>query len=305
MSSDLELRQLRIFVAVVEAQTLTRAAHALGMAQSTVSENVASLERALGTRVFGKSGRSLSLTAEGRALLPYAQKMLSLEREARAGVAAVGDGASATLVVATVESVSAYLLPPLVTALQRTWPKLRVSIESGSCADVRSKAKTGQIDVGLLLEREGRIKADERVLLRTPLVCFRARRAGDATPETAETLRKGVFFFSDRAGAYHQILRDQFRSTGYPAPSMNGLGTIEAVKRTVLRTAAAYGVLPGFAIAEELQSDRFESIPFRPPLDELELKAVRPGRRGPLAPVVQELFDRLESAGTARVRERR
>ena len=51
--------------------------------------------------------------------------------------------------------------------------------------------------------------------------------------QVAEALRKGVFFFSDRAGAYHQILRDQFRSTGFPAPSMSGLGTIEAVKRTV------------------------------------------------------------------------
>src|SRR5712671_1838896 len=252
MSADLELRQLRMFVAVVEAETLTRAAQSLGVAQSTVSENIASLERALGTRVFSKNGRTLGLTDEGRALVPYAQKMLSLEREARAGLAAVSDRASSTLVLGTVESVSAYLLPPLVTALQRTWPKLRVNIETGSCADVRGRARSGQIDVGLVLEREGRTRTDERLLLRTPLVCFKAPRATDASPEA---LRKGVFFFSDPAGAYHQILRDQFRSTGFPAPSMNGLGTIEAVKRTVMRTAGAYGILPGFAVAEELQSN--------------------------------------------------
>jgi DNA-binding transcriptional LysR family regulator len=296
-----------MFVAVVEEETITRAAHSLGVAQSTVSENIASLERALGTRVFSKNGRTLGLTDEGRALVPYAQKMLSLEREARAGLAAVGDRASATLVVGTVESVSAYLLPPLVTALQRTWPRLRVNIETGSCADVRGRARTGQVDVGLVLEREGRTRADERLLLRTPLVCFKAPRATDASPEATnpEALRKGVFFFSDPAGAYHQILRDQFRSTGFPAPSMNGLGTIEAVKRTVMRTAGAYGVLPGFAVAEELQSNRFEPIALRPPLDQLELKAVRPGREGPLAPVVQELFERLESAVPSRAKERR
>jgi DNA-binding transcriptional LysR family regulator len=298
MGPDLELRQLRIFVAVVEAETLTRAAHSLGVAQSTVSENIASLERALGTRVFSKNGRSLGLTDEGKALVPYAQKMLSLEREARAGLAAVGDRASSTLVLGTVESVSAYLLPPLVTALQQTWPKLRVSVETGSCADVRRRAKSGEVDVGLVLEREGRTRTDERVLLRTPLVCFKAPRATSAGFDmpSAEALRKGVFFFSDRAGAYHQILRDQFRSTGFPAPSMNGLGTIEAVKRTVMQTAGAYGVLPGFAVAEELQSNQFE-------ID--RVAAVRAGRQGPLAPVVHELFERLETAVPSRGKEHR
>ena len=43
MSSDLELRQLRIFLSVVEAETLTRAAQALGLAQSTVSKHLACL----------------------------------------------------------------------------------------------------------------------------------------------------------------------------------------------------------------------------------------------------------------------
>jgi hypothetical protein len=86
---------------------------------------------------------------------------------------------------------------------------------------------------------------------------------------------------------------------------MNGLGTIEAVKRTVLRTAGAYGVLPGFAVAEELLSNQFESIALRPSLDQLELKAVRAGRQGPLAPVVQELFERLETAVPSRGKEHR
>ncbi|TMB36000.1 MAG: LysR family transcriptional regulator [Deltaproteobacteria bacterium] len=273
VSADLELRQLRMFVAVVEAETLTRAAQTLGVAQSTVSD--------------------------------YAQKMLSLEREARAGVAAVGDRASSTLVVGTVESVSAYLLPPLVTALQRTWPKLRVNVEIGNCADIRRWVKSGQIDVGLLLERGSR-RTEERVLLRTPLVCFKAPRANEGSAETmtAETLRKGVFFFSDRAGTYHQIVREQFRATGFPAPTMNGLGTIEAVKRTVLRTAGAYGVLPGFAVSEDLQSNQFETVALRPPLDQLELKGIQAGRQEPLSPVVRQLFERLESSAVPRAKDR-
>ena len=302
MSSDLELRQLRIFVSVVEAETLTRAAQALGLAQSTVSENIAALERTLGTRLFQKNGRNLALTSEGKALVPFAQRMLSLEREARAGVAAAGERANSILVLGTVESVSAYLLPPLVTALQRTWPKLRVDIETSSCAEIRRRAKSGQIDVGLVLEREGRPRANERVLLRAPLVCFKAPHAG---PEGAETLRKGLFFFSDRAGAYHQIVREKFRSTGYPAPAMTGLGTIEAVKRTVSRTAGAYGVLPAFAVSEELQANQFEPIEFRPPLDRLELKAVRRSPHDPPAPAVEELFARLEKSASSRGKDQR
>lgn len=289
MTSELELRQLRTFIAVIEAGTLTRAAQVLGVAQSTVSESVASLERALGARVFERAGRSLGLTGEGRALVPWARKMLALERETRAGLAAAGGRAKSTLLVGAVESVSTYLLPPITTALRQAWPRLRIDVEMGVCADVRRWADEGRVDVGLLFDSASGRQTDGRLNLHTPLTVFRRPLEEGDEAQGLDVLRRGTFFFSDRAGLYHQLLREHFRAAGLPAPAMIGLGTIEAVKRTVSRLAGAYGVLPQFALSEELESGSLAAVELRPALRSLELKVLRAGRQ--LAPpAVRELL---------------
>lgn len=73
--SGLEIRQLRAFVALVERKRITAAAQSLGLAQSTVSEALSALERALGTPLVlrRRGGHGLELTDVGHALLPHAR----------------------------------------------------------------------------------------------------------------------------------------------------------------------------------------------------------------------------------------
>src|SRR5262249_3861144 len=78
VKTEVELRQLRVFVTVVEAGGQTRAARILGLSQSTVSETLVSLERTLGTELFRKGARGVALTRSGEALLPYARRVLAL-----------------------------------------------------------------------------------------------------------------------------------------------------------------------------------------------------------------------------------
>ena len=78
MKPELELRHLRVFLAVAQLGGHTRAARSLGVSQSTVSETLSSLERALGTPLFRKSARGSTLTPTGEALLPLARDILTL-----------------------------------------------------------------------------------------------------------------------------------------------------------------------------------------------------------------------------------
>ncbi|MFJ3028053.1 LysR family transcriptional regulator [Curtobacterium sp. NPDC087080] len=76
-----ETRLLEQFVAVASEGSVTRAAERLWAAQSTVSAGIASLERALGVRLFDRTGRRLVLTTAGEDLLPHARSVLdSLDR---------------------------------------------------------------------------------------------------------------------------------------------------------------------------------------------------------------------------------
>lgn len=93
---DVELRQLRCLVAVVEEGTFTDAAIELRMSQAAVSRNIAALEQTLGARLVERTTRSVGLTPTGERVLAKARRLLSLlaelEQEAREGTGKVRIG---------------------------------------------------------------------------------------------------------------------------------------------------------------------------------------------------------------------
>src|SRR5438105_15618085 len=82
----MDLRRLEIFVKVAELNSFSRAAQALSLTQPTVSEHVRALEDELGVQLLDRLGRGASMTRAGHLLLGYAQRMLTLSREARQAI---------------------------------------------------------------------------------------------------------------------------------------------------------------------------------------------------------------------------
>ena len=73
----MELRHLRTIVAVAQHRSLTKAGEELYLTQSAISQQIRRLEQELGIEVFRRTSRSVELTAEGRVILGYAQRVLS------------------------------------------------------------------------------------------------------------------------------------------------------------------------------------------------------------------------------------
>ena len=82
----MELRNLSSFLSVAKTLSFTRAAQELNYSQSTVTAQIQTLERELGSPLFERLGKRVSLTESGRRLVRYAEKMIGLEREALAVV---------------------------------------------------------------------------------------------------------------------------------------------------------------------------------------------------------------------------
>lgn len=295
MKTELELRQLRVFAAVADAGTHTRAARALGLSQSTVSETLSALERTLGVGLFRKAAKGLTLTAPGEILLAYARRMSALTGELVGALAGASSGVKATLVVSAVESVGAYVLPARLAALRARWPGVRVEVLTGSCEEIRRRVAAGESDVGLVLEPEtrpekGTVLAKARLLILGAPTHPLARRL--AMPDQ---LRPCDFYMCDAAGNYHQALRQLFDAAAVPAPRMQAIGTIEGVKRGILAGGTALGLLPEHAVEAELRDGVLAEVRVRPALPSVVLRAV-------LAPgalhsgVVDDLLDGLRGS---------
>lgn len=128
--TDVDIRQLRALRAVAEEGSFIDAAALLGRSQSAVSQQIASLERAIGQRVFDRPGgpRPVSLTPAGSTLLRYADEIISLMADAEVKLADLASGTGGRLTIGTFQSVSVKLLPELVRELRTQIPALNMTI---------------------------------------------------------------------------------------------------------------------------------------------------------------------------------
>ncbi|HEV7554990.1 MAG TPA: LysR family transcriptional regulator [Kofleriaceae bacterium] len=293
MKTELELRQLRVFATVVEVGSHTRAARALGISQSTVSETLSALERAIGVALFKKGTTKGSvLTPAGDVLLDYARRIHGLTSELTTELAKVSSDVSATFIVAAVESVSAYVLPSRLAALRAHWPKARLEVITGTCPEIRDHVAAGKCDLGLTLEAETD-ESDSSIVARTRFVIFGATThplAGKTA--TPDELRRCDFYMCDAAGNYHQVLRHYFEVAEVPVPRTQTLGTVEGVKRGISVGDTALGLLPAHAVEQELDDGSLVEVRVRPTLPGLVLRAVRTSG---VSPLVDELIESLRT----------
>lgn len=146
----MERRQLEYFVAVVDHGGFTRAADALRVAQPSLSQSVAALERELGTPLFHRLSRRVVLTAAGRALLEPARQILRDHRVALEAVRAVRGLAAGTLDLAVIPTLAAHPLAGLIGRFVAHHPGVRVQVrdlEPGQ--DVEDAVLTGDCEIGL------------------------------------------------------------------------------------------------------------------------------------------------------------
>lgn len=146
----LELRHLTALVTVAEEGTFSRAAARLGYTQSAVSQQVAALERVVGTPVFDRPGgpRPVTLTEAGTALLGHARAVLARIRGAEADLRAVVAGERGRLRVGTVQSVGTRVLPEVLRRFHEARPGVEIALrESHDPAALLDLLVEGELDV--------------------------------------------------------------------------------------------------------------------------------------------------------------
>ncbi|MEV0845930.1 LysR family transcriptional regulator [Streptomyces sp. NPDC049954] len=145
----MELRHLRTFRAVAGTLNFTRAAAELNYAQSSVTEQIQSLEAELGVRLFDRAHRRLSLTPAGERLIEYADQMLLLARQARAAVGEEAREPSGPLTVGGLETLCAHRLPAVLARYRELCPRVRVTVRQGGRGEVYDWVRRGEVDVAL------------------------------------------------------------------------------------------------------------------------------------------------------------
>jgi len=149
-TDPLSIRQLEVFVALVEQGSFTRAAQCLQLSQSTVSGHVADLERRLGVRLVDRERSGVRPTAAGNALLRPAREVLQAERNARMAVAELSGLLRGTLVVGGSTIPASYLLPEVFARFHAAHPGVSLRLQTGDSRDIVERVATADVEVGVV-----------------------------------------------------------------------------------------------------------------------------------------------------------
>jgi LysR family cyn operon transcriptional activator len=149
MSTSIELRHLRYFLAVAETQNFTRAAERLSVSQPNISQQLKDLEQQLGTPLFQRVGKSVRLTEAGALLRPHAEQVLRKFTEACASVRDVGTASVGHLEVGVIPALHLAWIPGTLADVAAQFPGLTVSVHEQPSRAVETAVEAGRFDLGL------------------------------------------------------------------------------------------------------------------------------------------------------------
>ena len=170
-----DLTDLRLFVAIAEAQNLTRGAGRAHLAPSSASHRIRLLEEALGTPLLVREARGVSLTRAGEALLRHARQVFAQLEQMHADLAPFAAGVRGHVSLWANTHATHSFLPDDLADFLRRQPQVSVTLEERTSPEIVLAVARGEVEVGVVAERvEGAevellpYRADRLVLIAPP-----------------------------------------------------------------------------------------------------------------------------------------
>ena len=262
----MDLKHLRAFLTVAETGNVTRASQVLHLVQPAVSRQLRLLEDDIGAALFDRERHGMVLTDAGQALVGYARRvMLELDR-ARVEIAGTGTGVAGLVTLGLLPSTIDTLSSPLVAALAREYPGIRIRIAMGYAGTLMRWLVSGEVDAALLYGAERSAEVQTIPLIEEPLWVIGPPQAGlrrDKPVALAElaghklvlpSAPHGIRTLVEHACAVSNVTLDISAET-------NAL----SVQRSLVLGGHGLTILPPIAVAEDLQNGKLSGAPLADP----------------------------------------
>lgn len=141
------LRQLEYLIAIADLRNFGRAAQACNVSQPTLSQQLRSLEDRLGVVLIERNTSGAELTPVGREIVMRARRLLVEAEDIRDLARRAGDRLAGTLRFGVTPTLGPYLMPPIVAALHREQPDLRLHIKEGIPEEQALQLARGALDM--------------------------------------------------------------------------------------------------------------------------------------------------------------
>ena len=305
-----DLHKWRIFLAIAELGSLTRAALFLDSNQSLLSRQLNAMERECGARLFNRTGRGVELSEMGQRIFPYVKALLADAEQLESEIHGQALEPAGRVTLGTLPSIGHHLVSSLYTRLREHYPSIRLKILEGSSGQVEEWLSDARVDIAILYRYGATLPEGEQSLATVDTYLIGPK--GDALTAKEEVpfaALDGLPFILPSAP---NGLRNALDATAR-AEQINLAPVIEADSLPLQRSLAAndglYTFLPLHAVWQDVKDGRLQAARVvDPPMQRIISMALSKTKGPPKAIQVvtrqiEEIVDQMARQGMWRPRE--
>ncbi len=260
---EVEVRHLRLIVAIAEEGTVTNAGKRLFLTQSALSHQLSDLEERLGISLFSRQGRRLILTPAGTLFLESAREIMGKLYKTQHELASMASGEEKGAIRLSTECYTCYhWLPPILKRFHKQYPKIDIDIDVSATSRPIDALIEGTIDIALAcsVPRGGRLISrslfeDEIVAVVPPSHPYAAKPYLRATDFASETL---IAYSSPKEE--QTLFRKVLIPSGVQPARLLNVQLTEAIVELV-RAGLGIGILSRWAVQREVLAGHLRGIP--------------------------------------------
>ncbi|MGD9361434.1 MAG: selenium metabolism-associated LysR family transcriptional regulator [Desulfobacterales bacterium] len=243
---DFSFRELEIFCKVVELESFSKAAEAVFLAQASVSERIASLERKIGVRLLDRLGRKVIPTAAGELLHKHATLLLEMKETAKLEIESFLGLEQGEISMGGSTIPGEYILPDLISRFNQKYPHLSVNLTIADSNEIENRVLAGELEIGVIGSKSHhanlicqKLWADELVLV-VPAGHMWAGR----TSVSIDELQQTPFIMREKGSGTLKILEAYLYQSG-----VDGTEALQVSARFGSSTAVKEGIKSGLGLS--------------------------------------------------------
>ncbi len=207
----MEDHKLRVFCAVAETRSFSKASELIHLTQPAVSLQVQAMEELYETRLFDRSGNAINLTPAGEILYKRAKEILALYAEAQENISEITGAIKGSLSIGASSTIGNYVLPQIISAFKKKMPQVSISLVVSNAKIITEKLNAGEVDIAMVSGDVSKQRfavepflSDELVLIMSPAHPWAERRSITCT----ELMKEPLILREEGSGMRQIILKN-------------------------------------------------------------------------------------------------
>jgi DNA-binding transcriptional LysR family regulator len=263
----MEDHKLRVFCAVADTKSFSKASELIHLTQPAVSLQVQAMEELYETRLFDRSGNSINLTPAGEILYKRAKEILALYAEAQKNISEITGSIKGSLSIGASSTIGNYLLPMIISAFKKKVPQVNISLLVSNTKTITEKLNAGEIDIALV---EGDVSkqrfavdtllSDELVVIMSPAHSWAERRNIPAMDLIKEPL-----ILREEGSGTRQIILKHLEEHGIKLADLKislVLGSTESIKCAV-EEGVGVSIVSAWAARQAIKHGILKAMTFK------------------------------------------